>query len=127
MDSSSLHEDIKSALQNDSYTLEGMELAKSDSLSRWSLDSNGLLCYDGRIWVPDSDKLQLQVLQNCHDHILAGHFGQNHTLERVHQLYTWPGVRAFVKDYVQSRITCKQNKAPRYHSYGLLKPLPVPE
>jgi hypothetical protein len=112
MDSSSLHEDIKSALQNDSYALEGMELAKSNSPSQWSLDSNGLLRYDDRIWVPDSDKLQLRVLQNCHNHILACHFGQNRTLERVRRLYTWPGVCAFVKDYIQSCITCKRNKAP---------------
>jgi len=40
--------------------------------------------------------------------------------------YTWPELKAFVIDYVQSCNTCICNKA-RYHKpYKLLKQLPIP-
>ena len=31
------------------------------------------------------------VLQYKHNHILAGHFGQNKTITLIHHQYTWPG------------------------------------
>ncbi len=75
----------------------------------------------------DSEDLRLRVLQNNHDHILAGHFGQNRTLELVRRSYTWPQMREYVRHYVKSCTVCGRNETPRYHPYGLLKPLPVPE
>ena len=78
----------------------------------WSLDNLGLLHYDDCIWVLDMDDLQLWILLNNHDHPVAGHFGQNKTLELVRRDYTWPGVRMYVKDYCKSCTTCARAKAP---------------
>ncbi|SJL05181.1 uncharacterized protein ARMOST_08549 [Armillaria ostoyae] len=75
----------------------------------------------------DSEDLRLRVLQNNHDHILAGHFGQNRTLELVQRNYTWPQMHEYVCHYVKSCTICGRNKTPRHRPYGLLKPLPVPE
>ncbi len=74
-----------------------------------------------------SEDLHLHVLQNNHDHILAGHFGQNRTLELVQRSYTWPQMREYVRHYVKLSTVCGRNKTPRHRPYGLLKPLPVPE
>ncbi len=65
---------------------EGFRQAKSStptSSSQWSVDESDILCLDNCIYVPDSEDLHLHVLQNNHNHILAGHFGQNQTLELV--------------------------------------------
>ena len=62
-----------------------------------------------------------------HDHPLAGHFGQNRTLELIRHENTWPGLRTFVKDYVQSCTSCTRAKTPHHRPYGLLKQLPIPE
>jgi len=78
----------------------------------------------GCIYVPDLDDLRLWVLQYRHDHPLAGHFGQNWTLELIRREYTWPGLRTFVKDYVRSCTSCTRAKTPRHRPYGLLKQLP---
>ncbi len=78
-------------------------------------------------YVLDSEDLRLCVLQNNHDHILAGHFGQNRTLELVRWSYTWPQMHEYVRHYVKSCMVCGRNKTPRHRPYGLLKPLPVPE
>jgi len=124
MDVETLHSDILSALPSD--PIAQVHLADPPD-SRWSTDEAGFLRLDGRIYVPDLDDLRLRVLRYRHDHPLAGHFGQNRTLELIRREYTWPGLRTFVKDYVRSCTSCARAKTPRHRPYGLLKQLPVPE
>ncbi len=109
---------------------EGFRQAKSStptSPSRWSVDESDILCLNNRIYVLVSEDLHLCVLQNNHDHILAGHFGQNQTLELVRWSYTWPQMCEYVRHYIKSCTVCSLNKTPRHCPYGVLKPLPVPE
>ncbi len=130
MDIDKLHLDIKQAQLSDSVASDGFHQAKAStptSPSRWSVDESDTLHLDNRIYVLDSKDLHLHVLQNNHDHILAGHFGQNRTLELVRQSYTWPQMREYVHHYIKSCMVCGHNKTPRHCPYGLLKPLPVPE
>jgi len=124
MDVETLHSDILSALPSD--PIAQVHLADPPD-SRWSTDEAGFLRLDGRIYVPDLDDLRLRVLWYRHDHPLAGHFGQNRTLELIWREYTWPGLRTFVKDYVRSCTSCARAKTPRHRPYGLLKQLPIPE
>jgi len=124
MDVETLHNNILSTLPSDPIA----QIHLSDPPdSHWSTNEAGFLHLDGRIYVPDLDGLRLQVLQYHHDHPLSGHFGQNRTLELIQRKYTWPGLRTFVKDYVQSCTSCARAKTPRHRPYGLLKQLPVPE
>ena len=60
-------------------------------------------------------------------HPLAGHYGQNKTIELIRRDYVWPSMRDFVKDYCNSCTVCGRIKPHRHKPYGLLKPLPVPE
>jgi len=124
MDVETLHSDILSALPSD--PIAQVHLTDPPD-SRWSTDEAGFLQLDGCIYVPDLDDLCLWVLQYQHDHPLAGHFGQNQTLELIQREYTWPGLRTFVKDYVQSCTSCARAKTPRHRPYRLLKQLPVLE
>lgn len=94
---------------------------------RWSVDTDGYLRLDDRIYVPDADNLRLRVLQYKHDHILSGHFGQNKTLELVRREYTWPDIRTTVKEFCKSCVTCMRSKPQRHRPYGNLKQLPIPE
>jgi len=124
MDVETLHNVILSALPSDPIA----QIHLSDPPdSRWSTDEAGFLRLDGHIYVPDLDGLRLRVLQYHHDHPLSGHFGQNRTLELIQCKYTWPGLRTFVKDYIQSCTSCTQAKTLHHRPYGLLKQLPVPE
>ena len=53
------------------------------------MDSNSLLLFYNRIYVPSAGNLHTHILQYNHDHILARHFGQNKTLELVYHGYFW--------------------------------------
>ena len=122
MDVEALHTDIQAGYASDPITSAQLPLPSDP---RWTL-SEGLLLLNDRIYVPDAADLRLRVIKNKHDHPLAGHFGQNKTMELIRREYVWPGMRTFVKDYVNSCTTCKRSKAPRHKPYGLLKQLPIP-
>jgi len=124
MDVETLHSDILSALPSD--PIAQVHLADPPD-PHWSTDEAGFLQLDGHIYILDSDDLHLHVLRYQHDHPLAGHFGQNQTLELIWREYTWPGLQAFIKDYVQSWTSCAQAKTPCHRPYGLLKQLPILE
>ncbi|KIN99141.1 hypothetical protein M404DRAFT_30604 [Pisolithus tinctorius Marx 270] len=124
MDIEKLHNDILTALPDDPVS----QIRLSDmSDPRWSVDDTSFLRLDGRIYVLDSNNLCLRVLHLKHDHPLSGHFGQNCTLELIRREYTWPGLRTFIKDYVQSCTACARAKVPCHRPYGLLKQLLVLE
>ena len=125
-DAEQLHNNILSALSSDS--LASIHLSMSEpSDSCWSIDSDGFLHLNDRIYVSDANDLQLHILRYKHDHLLSGHFGQNWTLELIRHEYTWPGIRTFIKEYVSSCTTCARMKVPRHKPFGLLKQLPIPE
>ena len=125
MDVKQLRDDIKAALPSDPISASVLSSDFSDP--RWTLNPEGLLLKDGRIWVPDVNDLRLRILQYKHDHIISGHFGQNKTLQLIRQEYIWPGMRTFVKEYCTTCTSCKRNKSPRHRPYGFLKQLPIPE
>ena len=89
----------------------------------WS-HKDGLLLYKGLIYVPET--LRMDMLREHHDAPLAGHCGIARTLELFTRNYWFPGINAFVKDYVNSCFLCQQAKVPRHLRYGELAPLPVP-
>ena len=94
---------------------------------RWSKDGAGFLRLDNRMYVPDNANLHLRVLQYHHDHVLAGHLGQNKTLELIRRHYIWPNIRDDVQKFCKSCVTCMRSKPQRHRPYGFLQQLPIPE
>jgi hypothetical protein len=85
----------------------------------------GLLFFKKNLYVPNGS-CHLQIVQNCHNTYTAGHFGNAKILDLVRRSFWWPRMRHFVEAFVQTCETCCRAKAPRYHPYGLLEPLPIP-
>ncbi len=85
-----------------------------------------LLYWKCRLWVPRNDALRLRIAQEEHDSRVAGHFGQDKTLELVTRNYYWPRLERWVTEYVKGCHDCQQNKASRRAKYGLLHPLEAP-
>ncbi|KAF7770963.1 hypothetical protein Agabi119p4_6937 [Agaricus bisporus var. burnettii] len=110
MDLSQLHSNIRSSLSEDSIAAQNL----ASPQGRWTINSDGLLLLDGRIYVPDANNLCLRITQYHHDHITAGHFGQNKTLEIIRRNYTWPAIRDFVKHFCKSCVTCMRSKPQRH-------------
>ncbi|MBW0496251.1 hypothetical protein O181_035966 [Austropuccinia psidii MF-1] len=82
---SNLIESIQKKLwQDPQYRSILQELGKGKSVQDYSLDSSSqLLLFKDWLVVPNDPKIQLIILQKCHDSPLAGHSGQGKTLKLV--------------------------------------------
>ncbi|KAF8750559.1 reverse transcriptase [Rhizoctonia solani] len=80
---------------------------------------------EGKLVVPDSETLKERLLKEFHDSPLAGHPGQQRTLELLSRNYWWPGMKSFSKEWVECCPTCQANC--RAHALVIaLKPLKFP-
>jgi hypothetical protein len=82
-----------------------------------------VLWYKGRVWVPDSLDLRKMILQEENDSKVAGHMGQEKTIEHVRRKFFWPQMDQWIEDYVCSCSDWHGNRAARHARYGLLQPL----
>jgi hypothetical protein len=70
--------------------------------------------------------LRAQVLRECHDGPLGGHFGLAKTGLLVRCLAFWVDQDIDVAEHVRSCQTCQRTKAEHCCPRGLLHPLPLP-
>jgi len=61
-----------------------------------SEENEGILLYDGLIWIPDNNDLRLRILRDHHDAQAAGHPGRARTLELISRNFYWPEQRRYV-------------------------------
>jgi len=123
LDQNQLCSDILATLSSDSSISNYL----SHPEGCWSIDDAGFLRFDDRMYVPDNANLRLRVLQYHHDHVLAGHLGQNKTLELIRRHYTWPNICDDVQKFCKSCVTCMRSKPQCHRPYGSLQQLPIPE
>jgi len=97
-----------------------------DVVPHFSLHS-GLLRYRNRIWVGNDQALKQRLISEFHSSAWAGHSGVPVTYTRLKQCFAWKGMKAAVRLFVQSCVTCQQSKYDRSRAPGLLQPLPVPD
>jgi len=105
--------------------LETLIKEEKELPKQWSI-SEGLLYYKDRLVISDNEDLQTLIAKSCHDGKIAGHFGQEKTLEIITRDFYWKQITDWVNAYVRSSTPCQQAKAPRHASFGLLSPLQVP-
>ena len=62
-----------------------------------------------KLWIPTS--LTHSLIAEAHEPPNKSHGGFHKTLQRLRQLYFWPGMAKQVKEYVSKCDTCKNNKS----------------
>ena len=85
-----------------------------------------LIYYKNRLCLPNNRELQTQNAKGCHNSQIAGHFGQEKTIEIVCRDFYLKGVTAWINDYLRCCDQCQNNKSPRHARFALLQPLQVP-
>ena len=63
-------------------------------------ERNNSLYFRDRKYVPNSDRLRLQIIQLAHDSIAGGHPGRSKTYELVSHAYWWPNVYKYIQRFV---------------------------
>jgi len=79
--------------EDDTWTAHKRELSqlmeKRQILPRlWELE-DGLLYYTNRLFIPSNEEILTESAKGCHDSKVAGHFGQEKTIELVTRDFHW--------------------------------------
>ena len=82
--------------------------------------------FNGRLFLPQSDEVALQLLYRYHNTSLAGHPGRTKTAELIRRTYIWPRMHLDIARYVRNCHQCIRSKASRSSPQGFLQSLEVP-
>ncbi len=99
------HQNIKTATKN--THLWDNTVANSLNHDRGMKIADGLIWYDGRIYVPRDHALRGEIIARSHDHITAGHPGIEKTKELVLREFWWPKMKKDIETYVRACETCQ--------------------
>ena len=99
---------------------------KSLVSSEWA-ETNGLLMFRGKIYVPDVKHLWQQIVGQHHDTWITGHPGCWKTLKLVTCNYWWPHMSCYIGEYTKTCDLCLQTNVQRQPPIGEPHPLQVPE
>jgi hypothetical protein len=69
--------------------------AQPDSVPSYSL-AQGVIRYQGRVWLGSCKAIQQQVLSAFHASPVSGHLGAPATYSRLKRLFFWVGMKAHV-------------------------------
>jgi len=83
------------------------ELEKKDGQA-W--EENGLIYMDGRIYIPNSQKIKERILQENHEPVDIRHLGQQQMMDLIKRNYWWLEIKKDVRKYVQRCFKYQQNK-----------------
>lgn len=128
---------IRTELEKDAIREEGLRIqvgkdnetddeSTIDEQNSWSWTISGLLLYQGRVVVPDSQELKNHICKSRHDSMVAGHPGATKTIALIKRDYYWPKMDSDIKLYVSECPDCQRNKPRRHRPYGELKSLDIP-
>jgi hypothetical protein len=101
-------EDVTRALEQIKRSTIG---SLSEELKDWTVEEAGkakAVFYKGRQYIPDNMEIRREIMERFHDHVTAGHPGELETYMQAKEEYWWPGMRTFVKNYVQGCGVCQE-------------------
>ena len=92
----------------------------------YTLDNQGLLRQNNKVWVPNCTPLRQEILKRNHDDPMGGYYGFNRTRKVIARKYAWNGLTKDVRKYIDSCDTYQRFKSRRHKPYSKLQPLQVP-
>lgn len=121
--------EIKGEDKDDWYRTTEELVKKGEGNSGWMINQGMLWKYlklkefpdDNDSWkIAVPEKLRPQILRECHNDPVSGHFGIKKTVNRVRQHYFWPTLIKDVKYHVRKCEICAKYKSSNLPPIGLM-------
>ena len=95
---------IRDVVEKEVEVLQGMDSLRkngpkrlTDGTLEWE-ESQGLVYYKEKLYVPNAPDLCRDIVKQCHDAITVGHPGRSGTIWAVTRFYWWPRMKEFMCD-----------------------------
>jgi len=117
-------EEIGKLAKEDPQYQEAKEAALEELAPKEIKIQSNLLYRKEKLWIPAA--AVQRAMESEHDTRVAGHMGQDKTIELIRRNFWWPKMNERIIDFVRSCPECQRNKAARHQPYGLSSPLELP-
>ncbi|KAL5544124.1 hypothetical protein UlMin_007908 [Ulmus minor] len=93
----------------------------------FSVTTDGILHYKGRLCIPNDAELKEQLLSEAHATPYSVHPGATKMYQDLKERFWWSGMKKEVAEYVAKCLICQKVKAEHQRPGGELQPLDIPE
>jgi hypothetical protein len=104
-----------------------MELQKRARNPEFTIATDGVILYEGRICVPQDLELKRLILEEAHKSGFSIHPGSTKMYHDLKRNYWWPNMNTEIAEFVARCIVCQQVKIEHQKPGGMLQPLEIPE
>ncbi|KAA3470440.1 DNA/RNA polymerases superfamily protein [Gossypium australe] len=98
---------------------------QNGGLEDYSVNGDGVLCFGGRVCMPEDVELRQKILRESHSCPYAMHPGGSKLYRDLRDQFWWPGLKREVTEFVGKCLTCQQVKAEHQVPSGLLQPVKI--
>ncbi|KAA3461755.1 DNA/RNA polymerases superfamily protein [Gossypium australe] len=109
------------SLYDDGSILAELQLGAGDGTVKFSVNSDGVVCFRGKICMPRDPELRGSA---CSPY--AMHPGGSKMYLDLREQFWWSGLKGKVTEFVSKCLTCQQVKAEHQLPSGLLQPVKIP-
>jgi hypothetical protein len=126
-----LGERVLGQLLGDNWYLKGTSTLKSGrqldpKYEGYSLEEDGLLRYQGRMYIPEGGDIRSIILKEAHRAIYCAYPGVKKIYADLKNFFPWVGMKHDAVHFVAKCLECQQVKDDHHHPEGLLQPHDVP-
>jgi len=126
VDGVDLLEEVRKSKVKDNEVVKAVEEMKRAGVKmlrdeEWR-EANGIIYKERKVYVPNNDKLRIEIIRLYHNTPVGGHGGQWKTVELVTQSFWWPGITKEVKQYIEGCDAYQHNKNHTEQPAGKLMP-----
>ncbi|KAA3480392.1 DNA/RNA polymerases superfamily protein [Gossypium australe] len=118
---------IKEKQWADELLKSKFQLRSGDGTTEFSVNSDRVLCFRGKICMPKDPELRHKILQEPHSSPYAMHLGGSKMYRDLREQFWWPGLKREVTEFVSKCLMCQQVKAEHQLPSGLLQPVKIPQ
>ncbi|GJY05825.1 putative reverse transcriptase domain-containing protein [Tanacetum coccineum] len=127
-----VHTNLPERILNAQTNAMKEENVKAENLGRlikpiFEARSDGIQCFEGRIWLPLFGGLRDLIMHESHKSKYSIHPGSDKMYQDLKKLYWWPNMKAEIATYVSKCLTCAKVKAEQQKPSSLLQQPEIPE